>query len=279
MALTSADIMQPQARAAQANLLEISNIMQEVFIDAGSIDIFITGISSLLSIQINTAQQIRMSVASMSRHSLISFSETLYQDIVENVREAQNSAINLLSITKGLSQTNNVGAKYSDLDLSDVLLHLYKIESMLSYLDSQCSIVSNLSIQLSPEIEYIYRLSSIAVNSLAEIDENIAQAEMLLLCAGDDIQILAEILGPLPSSEQFSGSGESGSGGLVSGSGLTEEEPGFLESENIASVAEQIAFLRDFINQWTGQLLLYQVGIYDSANITALIMEGQRINR
>ncbi len=281
MALTRVVMMQPPARAAQINLFEISNAMQEVFIDAGNVDMFVAEISNALSSQVIVARDIRVNVSTISRHGTLNFSTVLHQRIVESIREVQSSLSDLLLVTEmQQTQTSIAGEKYSNVNLTEKLLLLYSIEhTLLSYLEGQCNITSNLSIGLSPLIEYFQYLYSEALLSLAETEKNIARAEMLLLCAGEDIEALAEISGSSPLSEESTGSGVSGSGEqMSSGSG---EESGILlrSGGGGTAIAEQIVVLKNSTNQLVRQLLLGEVDLYVSENVTRLVQDSQAINK
>ena len=281
-ALDRVEVLLPQALAAQANLLEINNMMQEVFIDTGNVNQSINRISTLLRAQAGHAEQIRANVSLLSKHTLLDLSGIPQEEYLEMINRAYGSIDSLINMTRSQqTQTSNIGRQSSNLNPSDVLLQLDTIEETLMDLNMQCNMISSSSTQLSSDVDSFNALTSSFMETLAEIERSyISVAQMLLLCAGGDIQVLDEIIGT--PEIMSSGSGDRESSGVTSGLPFMEEGLRLLEesgTESTGSIAEHLSNLQDNLDQLRMYLLLYEDDICDSADLSELAEQAEVINR
>lgn len=270
------DVLQPQAHAAQANLLEISTTMQEVFIDTGNVNASITSVNNLLTTQANSSTEIRSNFP--AKTGSIQAADIQYQGIIGNAKAAQSTLSSLLMPTmRQQTQASEIEDKYSGVNLDTTIAQLFETERIIGHLESQCVIVSNLSTQLFPEIQSFHTLLTAANNSLIRVEGSIAESEMLLLCARGDIQIFSQIIGNLLSNETEISSEASGSGlALTSGSGFIDEHRLVNEIESAASIYAHLPNLKVSIFQLIEQLRHYNAS---SSNIVRFVQEALTINK
>lgn len=261
-------MIQPRSVAVQDQVLDVHRMMQEVFIDTGSVGAQISAISSLITTQANDSVKVKENITS---HSVVDLSPTLYLYTLSSLRSVQTSTDTLVRLS--IRQQNQTGAlilKYASLDVSILLPQLSSLRGLIDQLEDKCESVFTLSTQLSFQVESAVDAIFIANDLFSRSGWTIARAQMLLLLATGDIQKMTQIIGG-----EFTGSGESGSGGFISGSGIISEEPILQQPETVASVIPNLAYAVDKLSRL---VLLHEVEIVDASNTSFLIQAAQRFN-
>lgn len=283
-AMARAIRIQPHADAIQERVLDIHNTMQDVFVDAGKIHFFITHINSLITRQAETAaMNVRRDISTQANYTLTDLSNSSYQETIIRLFTAQKNINTLIKwIIMQQNLTNAIWVKYGGLDLTDVLIQLSSTMKMLRYYESQCEIISNLSIQFRRDVTMITYSLSTANNSLVMSDMAVARAQNMLYLAGGYVQSLAQEIGTFQGGDVSFGEEMSGSGGSVSGSGIDTDEPvlpSSRSSDNVTSVGDGIFSLRLNINQLTRRFLFHDDEVCDAGNNTLLVQSSQELNK
>lgn len=217
------------AESVLFHVIEVHDMMQEIFIDTGNTYAFILGIENTLIDQTNSSANIETDVQS---HNLANISEISIQQLLSSLHKAQQWSNTLVNITlEKQSQILATSLKYSNLNLSRVILNLGNNAALLYLHSLNCSVLRNASTDLVLREKFISGAIIIANLSLSESETSIAQAQLLLITAKDDIDRAAVVIQTLP--ENTFGSG-SGSGMPITGSG-----------EMIAELSGNISTLSD----------------------------------
>lgn len=243
--------------------------MQEVFIDTGDVNLFISSINNLIATQTENAVEVNANISSSARHVLANLTSALYQEANSDLIRAQTSVKTFLKLlSKQQNLTNILRSKYISLDIPDLIFLLSDLNDMVGELDYLCEAISTASSELSSDTEFLTNLTSLANRSFSVGEMTVARAQMLLFLARDDIQALTQIIGDLQV-----GSGDSASGDLVSGSGANPDEPLTVLPDSDASIATGISDLTETTEQLT-QLLLVHNGTVNTAADTSLFLQA-----
>lgn len=265
-------LLLPRSLAVQDHVLNVHNAMQEVFVDTGNVNAFILSIKNVVVTQVDYAVDLRINISSLTSHTLANLSSTLYQDTNSCLFRAQTSVESLSKLLVGQqNRTIILRMKYSALNTSNLLLNLNRISYMVDNLDFLCESISNSGSRLSSDTRLIINLVSSANSSLSMSDINVARAQILLFLARGDIQALTQIIG-----DDFTGSGNSGSGDIVSGSGVGQNEPVIVLPVNITSIGNGISDLRYVLEQLT-RLKMYYGGMVNDAADTSLLFSAANL--
>lgn len=249
--------------------------MQEVFIDTGDVNMFISGTNNLIATQTENAVEVNVNISLSASHMLANLSNALYQDVNSDLFRAMTSVeTSLKLLVKQQNITNILQTKYGTLDISDLFLHLSGLNDMVGELDYLCEAISTALPKLSSDRESIINLISLTNGSLSVGDMTVARTQMLLFLARGDIQALTQTIGDLQA-----GSGDSGSGGLVSGSGVNPDEPvTVLPNSTASSVTNGISDLRKATQQLTQLLLFHNDTVSDAADTSLLLQDAHLFN-
>lgn len=267
-------LLLPRSLSVQDHVLSVHSAMQDVLIDTGNVNMFISGIMNLIATQTEIAAAISVNISSI-HHVLTNLSNTLYHEANLDLLRAQTHLQTLLQLSaKQQNFTSILHSKYITLDISDLILRLSDLHGMVGELDNLCEAISTASSGLAYNTESIIDFTSLANGFLSAYEVTIARAQMLLFLARDDIKALTQIIGRLQI-----GIGGSGSGEISSGSGINSD--GFLTvfPSNIASIATGISNLTTTTEQLTLLLLLHNATIHTMADISPLLQVAHIFNR
>ena len=245
--------------------------MQDVFVDTGNVDIFITSIENLLMFQVDRAIEIDMDVLSRSNHTLANL---LYEEVQSFLIRAQSSVETSMKYLNGQKNSTDIlQAKYSILNVSDLLLQLSKIGHLIN---STACISQDISASLSKLLvdrASIINVISLTDDSVLNNEMTIAHFQMLLFIASGDIQALALLIGDLPDR----GSGDSGSGDL-SGSGMDQDEL-MVAPVTINSIDQGLLNLRYRVEELTQLIFVRSSLIMDTADISLYFQATALVNQ
>lgn len=240
-------------------------MMQEVFVDTGSVGTQISATSSRITTQANDSEKVKANITS---HIVVDLSPTLYLHTLSSLHSAQTSTDTLVRLSvRQQNQTGTLILKYASLDISILLPQLSSLRGLIDQLEDGCVTVSTLSAQLSSRVESAIDAIFAANDLFSKSGWTIARAQMLLLLATGDIQKTTQIIG----NGEFTGSGESGSGGFI----IILEEPVLKQPENVASAISNLGYA---VEKLARLVLLQEVEVIDASDTSFLIQAAQRFN-
>jgi hypothetical protein len=247
--------------------------MQDVFVDTGDVNDFISSIKGLLVRQADEAMESRANITSLTDHMLVNLSSSQY----EGVRSDLLGAWRELETTMRLSvsqqnYTDLIEVKYSILNVSDILLYLDNIRRAIGNLGNLSEDISMSLPGISSDKESIVNATSLANSSLLASEVTIARTQMLLFLAGGDIQALAQTTGDSPNSDT-SGSGSG------TGSGITPDMTSPVLPMDVDSISNGLSSLRRNAQQLAQMVLVHDDVIRDAANTSLILEAADMINR
>ena len=237
--------------------------MQEVFISTGNVNLFVASISNVIIGQATSSMNMRLNVSLLDRHplpDLISYHDTVA--MLQRARTSMNVLLQLVNSQQ--TQLNSVDANYQDLN---IMLPLEVTRYVLEYLYYGCESSVNVSAPLQLDVASILDLVARANESLIFSDVTIARAQSCLISAASDIGALRLAVSSI--------SDLSGSGDLVSGSGISSEQLILSDSD----VAEIISSLQLNFNQLLYQYVLHMERVYSAVDNETLVAAAQSLNR
>lgn len=248
-------------------MLVVHRTMQEVFIDTGSVNLFVVTASNLIIVQANVAMVVRANTSMVTTHSLTNLSDVQYQETRSCLLVARDNVSTLLDFVIGLhNHTNWVELKYENLEL---LLNLKNTGTLLSDLHSNCSELLNLSAQLTPKVVSVINSTFEANLTLSLGDVAIARAQSLLFLARSDVYALTQAIISVVDEDM------SGSGDVISGSGMIIDEA-VIPYDN--SIANSITALQSSIDQLS-TLFSFHKDVNAIAIIADILLDTSDINK
>ena len=266
-AILQAQLLQPRSMAIQEHVFSVHYAMQEVFIDTGSINLFVSNASVFIATQVDIATRLTTDV-SLITDIFIGLFPTLS---LENLFRSQTSIERYLGLSfQQRTYSQVLWSTYSNINITNLLFEVDSRRQLVDNLMYLCESVSTSAALLSHNTDFIQ--NAISLDNTTS-DTTVAQALNLLFLASGDIQTTKDILG-----SGLAEIGESGSGNFISGSGSPDELLPTPLKDSL-SVTEKLSDLRSATVQLKRVLSIQEETIDGALNTSSFMQAANMFNR
>ena len=265
------------AVTVQQHVIEVHDMMQDVFIDTGDVSTLIGRSRNLLE---GYARQITANLSSVTGHDIAALPITQARATLSDFLAAQQDMNILFRLVLGQqNQTSTIKERCSSLDLSDISNQLSNIGNLLYSYNNQCLNVSQAASSLAPVVVHIESSIALANVSILVAEAAISQAQMLVVViVRGDIETFDSLVVGSSSAGVSSGSGI-GSGELLSGSGEEVEGSVIIPPGDITSVVGGLSTLSMATDSLKSVFLRQQAQIELASNTSHLMQVAQELNK
>ena len=261
----------------QQHVIEVHDMMDDVFIDTGDVSTLIERSRDLLE---GYARHITANLSSVTGHDIAALPVTQTHATLSDFLAAQQDMNILFRLVLGQqNQTSMIKERCSSLDLSDIRNQLSNIGNLLYSYNNQCLNVSQAASSLVPDVVHIESSIALANVSILVAEAAISQAQMLVVViVRGDIETFDSLVVGSSSAGVSSGSGI-GSGELLSGSGEEVEGSLIIPPGDITSVVGGLSTLSMATDSLKSVFLRQQAQIELAVNTSHLMQVAQELNK